>query len=176
LQRNRPRARSPHQVLSTTVVSERMRPEPNPGVDGFVQAAPREALFTSVIVVGEILLGIRRLPEGARKARLFRQFSFLRSGLGGRVLPVGAQTAELWADIRSGALARGTTIPVIDALIAASAIEHEFTIVTRNARDFAAAGAKVLNPWTYVATTAPWATWPAALVRNTRAILSRMPS
>jgi len=134
-------------LIDTVVISELMRPEPNPGVDGFVRAASPEGLFTSTIVLGEILLGLRRLPEGGRKARLARQFSFLRGGFGGRVLPVGERTAELWADIRARALARGATIPAVDALIAATALEHELTIVTRNARDFVAAGANVLTPW-----------------------------
>lgn len=108
----------------------------------------RESLYTSAIVVGEILTGLRRLPSGERKARLLEQFSFLRTSLSGRVLPIREQTAEHWAEIRASAQARGATVPAIDALIAATAMEHDLTVVTRNSRDFVAAGAKVLNPWT----------------------------
>jgi len=125
-----------------------MRPTPNPGVDGFLRGAAEDALFTSAIVVGEILLGLHRLPDGERKTRMTRRFSSLRGGFGGRVLHIGEHTAELWADLRGNALSRGTTIPAIDGLIAASALERGLTVVTRNARDFIAAGAKVLDPWT----------------------------
>jgi predicted nucleic acid-binding protein len=135
-------------LIDTTVVSELMRTAPNAGVDGFVRAAAIDSLYTSVIVVGEILAGIRQLPTGERRDRLLKQFSFLRTSLDGRVLSVGEQTAEHWADIRAGAQARGKTVPAVDALIAATAMEHDLTVVTRNARDFVAAGAKVLNPWT----------------------------
>ena len=135
-------------LIDTTVVSELMRAAPNPGVDGFVRAAAIDSLYTSVIVVGEILAGLRQLPAGERKERLLERFSFLRTSLGSRVLPVGEQTAEHWADIRASARMRGKTVPAVDALIAATASEHHLTIVTRNARDFVAAGAKVLNPWT----------------------------
>jgi predicted nucleic acid-binding protein len=135
-------------LIDTTVVSELMRLTPNPGVDGFVRAAPIDSLHTSVIVVGEILAGIRELPAGERRKRLLEQFSFLHARLDSRVLPVGEQTVEHWADIRAGARARGKRVPAVDALVAATAMEHDLTVVTRNARDFVAAGAKVLNPWT----------------------------
>ena len=124
-----------------------MRPAPNPGVADFIEATPDDALFTSALVIGEMLFGLARLPAGARRQRLVRRFRELRESRFPRVLPVDERSAELWASHTAEALGRGVTIPAIDGLIAATARARGLLIVTRNTRDFLAAGAKTLDPW-----------------------------
>lgn len=135
-------------LLDTTAISEMMRHGPNRGLVDFLTAAPDQSLFTSVLVIGEILFGLARLPDSARRRRLMSRFHELRESRFARVLPVDEKAAEFWASQAAEALARGVTVPAIDGLVAATARTRGLLVVTRNARDFVAAGAKVLNPWT----------------------------
>lgn len=135
-------------LLDTTAISEMMRPGPNAGLVDFLSAASDQSLFTSVLVIGEILFGLERLPETTRKRRLMSRFRELRESRFARVLPVDEKAAVLWASQAAEALGRGVAVPAIDGLVAATARARSLTVVTRNVRDFIAAGAKVLNPWT----------------------------
>lgn len=125
-----------------------MRPGPNPGLVEFLTGTPDQSLFTSVLVIGEILFGLARLPESTRKRRLMSRFRELRESRFARVLPVDEKTAVLWASQAAEALGRGVVVPAIDGLVAATARARSLIVVTRNVRDFVSAGAKVLNPWT----------------------------
>ena len=135
-------------LLDTTAISEMMRPGPNPGLVEFLTGTPDQSLFTSVLVIGEILFGLARLPESARKRRLTGRFRELRESRFARVLPVDEKAAVLWAGQAAEALGRGVAVPAIDGLVAATACARSLIVVTRNVRDFSSAGAKVLNPWT----------------------------
>lgn len=135
-------------LLDTTVISEMMRPDPNSGLADFLGAAPDGALFTSVPVVGEVIFGLARLPDGTRKRTLVRRFQDLRESKFPAVLPADERAAALWATHTAEAMGRGVIVPAFDGLIAATAQARGPLIVTRNARDFVAAGANVLDPWT----------------------------
>ena len=86
------------------------------------------------------------LGEGRRRARLNVWLETeLTAWLGDRVLPVDAEVADTWGRL----MARPERIPVVDGLIAATALRHGLVVVTRNESDFASTGVELLNPWTW---------------------------
>jgi toxin FitB len=131
-------------LLDTNVVSETRRRRPDPDVMRWLEASGPDVHFVSVLTVGEITKGIaqrrRRDPEGAD--RLARWLSGLRELFAERVLAIGDAEATCW-----GELAGHAELPVIDGLIAATALVHDLTLVTRNTKDFAGTGARLLDPW-----------------------------
>jgi hypothetical protein len=97
------------------------------------------------IILGEIRFGIQLLPAGNRRRRLER---WLAEGVEGvRCLPWQAATGLRWARLLADLRATGKSMPIKDSLIAATALTHELTVATRNVRDFAKAGVKVIDPF-----------------------------
>lgn len=132
-------------LLDTMVISEQIKSRPAHAVTAWARGVPPEAQFVSVLSLGEILYGIRRLPPGARKDRLVVWHrEMLAPFFASRTLSVDATVADVWAGMR--AQSRRTRSPV-DALIAATALAYGLALVTRNERDFAGLGVRVLNPW-----------------------------
>jgi predicted nucleic acid-binding protein len=131
-------------LLDTNVVSETRRRRPEPNVMRWLETSGADAHFVSVLTIGEITKGIvqrrRRDPEGAD--RLARWLTGLRELFTERILVVGDAEAICWGD-----LAGRAELPVIDGLIAATALVHDLTLVTRNTRDFAGTGVRLLDPW-----------------------------
>ncbi|MPZ42200.1 MAG: PIN domain-containing protein [Betaproteobacteria bacterium] len=135
-------------LLDTCVISELVRPEPAAQVVAWVDSCEEETLFLSAITLGELEKGIAKLPASARRARLE---SWIRRDLPerfqGRILPVDETVATRWGAVSGAAEIRGTPLPVIDALIAATGMAHDLTVVTRNTADFARCGARCFDPW-----------------------------
>ena len=106
---------------------------------------PQE-LYTSVLVIGEIRRGIelKRRTDAAQATALTLWLDKLRSGLGARILPVDERVAEVW-----GRLGIPDPVPVIDGLIAATAIVYGMTVVTRNVADLVRTGVVVLDPFVF---------------------------
>lgn len=104
-------------------------------------------LFVSVVTLGEIRFGLDRMPPGRKRSKLLAWMQMFRGGVADRVLPVGEATAEVWGSITASSESIGRKVEPADGLIAATAIEHGFTVVTRNVKDFAPTGVAVLNPW-----------------------------
>jgi toxin FitB len=134
-------------LLDTDVISEPARRRPDPGVTEWFANADEETLHLSVITMGEIRKGIERVVESAKRAKLEKFFARLRSRFNGRVLPVDELVAERWGRLTGSLATRGLALPAIDSLIAATALQHDLTVVTRNDRDFRHAGVPVLNPF-----------------------------
>lgn len=134
-------------LLDTNVVSELVRPRPNPNVSSWVNGTDESLLFLSVLTLGEIRKGIVAVRDSARRAVLESWFSGdLLLRFSNRVLPIDEAVADRWG--RLAALApRKSPIPVIDGLLAATAMHHNLTFVTRNVRDVAAASVSLFNPW-----------------------------
>ena len=102
----------------------------------------------SVLTLGEICNGIGLLPASARRANLQEWLDVvMRSWFAGRELPVTGAIAERWGFLAAGAKLRGRSVKVVDGLLAATAQEHDLTLVTRNEKDFAGLGVRILNPW-----------------------------
>ena len=135
-------------LLDTNVVSELMRPAPDPRVEEWITRQEPGTMALSVITVAEILYGIERLPDGRRRTGLAARFRlFLDLGFGGVVHPVDPGTAEHYAAIRAARDAAGRPMTSFDALIAATARVHGTALATRNTGDFAGCGVDLVNPW-----------------------------
>ena len=134
-------------VLDTNVISEAMRPTPNPAVVDWLNAQTAEVLYLSSITVGELLYGVGVLADGARKARLAASLEELLALFRGRVLAFDQEAARRYADIAVVARLVGRPIPTADGYIAAIAASHRFAVATRNLTDFAGAGVELIDPW-----------------------------
>lgn len=110
---------------------------------------PEEMLYLSVLTLGEICKGIARLPAGTKRRRLTQWLEHdLRERFAGRVLPVDEEAADLWGRLQAAAEARGRPLPTLDCQIAATAMAHGLTLVTRNTNDFDIAELERFDPWT----------------------------
>ena len=135
-------------LVDTNVLSELTRPKTNAQVENWLNNANDEQLFLSVISLGEILRGITILPEGKRRVQLQHWVTeTLRPWFDGRLLPVSERIAERWGILTGECQLKGRRLTTADGLIAATALEHDLTVVTRNVRDFADLDLDVLNPW-----------------------------
>lgn len=133
-------------LADTNVISEAMRPDGDARVKAAVARWNRD-IFLSVVVMGELLFGIELLPEGRRKVTLRAYYEGLKADHADRVLDVTEGIAERWGAMRAAHQRAGRRLPLADGLIAATAIEHDLTLMTRNTADFAFTGARLLNPW-----------------------------
>ncbi len=135
-------------LVDTNVISEFIKPQPDARVIGWLEAADPDSLFASVITLGEIRVGIEALPTGKRRTELE---DWLEHGLPDwfdtHLLPVTKPIVDRWGRLTILAKRRGVTITTADGLIAATALEHDLAIVTRNTKDFAETGAAITNPW-----------------------------
>lgn len=135
-------------LLDTCLLSELRKPAPDAGVVAWVSDINESQLFISVLTLGEIQKGIAKLEKGRRK-NAFQHWleSDLVSRFEGRVLPLGLDMALEWGLLSATAEEQGRPAPVVDALLAVTAIAHNLTLVTRNDKDFSGLPVKVLNPW-----------------------------
>lgn len=135
-------------LLDTNVVSEPMRPRPDPNVLAWLDAQPAERRYLSSVSLAELLLGIESLPPGKRRKALASTLDRQLIGLfGDRILVFDLGAAETYAKIVTHARRRGHPIAVSDAQIAATAAFHRFSVATRDAAPFQAAGVPVIDPW-----------------------------
>ncbi len=131
-------------LLDTNVVSETRKARADARVIGFLSSIEAAGLFLSVLTLGELRKGValrtRADPIAARDIAAW--VDGIETGFADRVLPVDVVTARKW-----GELSGGRTLPVIDTLIAATALQHGLTLATRNTRDFASTGVLLVDPW-----------------------------
>lgn len=131
-------------LLDTNVVSEPRRRKPDATVVAWLRDQDPDLLFISVLTLGEIALGAeargRRDPVAGRS--LSTWLMSIRTTYEDRVLPVTGDVAETW-----GRLGARRPLPVIDGLLAATALVNRLTLVTRNVRDFDALGVRLMDPW-----------------------------
>jgi predicted nucleic acid-binding protein len=124
------------------------RGEPNRLVKQWLEAADTDSLYASVLTFGEIRLGVELLPPGKRRTQLEQWLDRdLPEWFEGRILPVDQSIADRWGLLRAQAQMKGRPLSVIDALLAATALQHNLTIVSRNVSDFSIVGLAVVNPW-----------------------------
>ena len=134
-------------LVDTNVLSEPRQKQPDRRVIACLQAN-ESALYTSVLVAGEIRYGIELLPaNSAKRADLWRWYQRLLGIMTGRVLSINARVAEEWARLQAEAHARNLILPAVDSLLAATARRYQLTVATDNVGDFKSAGVKVFNPF-----------------------------
>ncbi|CAN5287031.1 type II toxin-antitoxin system VapC family toxin [soil metagenome] len=135
-------------LLDTNVVSETMRKRPSPVVLGWVAAQAGESLFLSAITVGELRRGALLLAEGKKRRALLHWIETgIKADFSGRILPVDTVVMERWAQLQVATGRTGKRRPVMDSLIAATALSHNLTLATRNMADFKAARVALVDPW-----------------------------
>jgi len=134
-------------LLDTCVLSEYKKLQPEPKVMIWLDNQSEDSLFLSVLTIGELEKGIVGMPASKRKTNLEAFLEILLVRFDRRLINIDATIMRRWGTM-SGLLERkGRTLPIIDSLMAATALEHGFAIVTQNDADFALTGAKVTNPW-----------------------------
>jgi predicted nucleic acid-binding protein len=135
-------------VLDTNVISELMRKRPTRRVLTWVDAQSAGDLAITSVTAAELLYGIARLDDGARKRELGDAVRLLvHEDLAGRVLPFDVPAAEHYADLVADRERHGRPITSADGQIAAICRRHDATLATRNTRDFEATGVELLDPW-----------------------------
>jgi predicted nucleic acid-binding protein len=136
-------------LLDTNVISELVKPKPDPRVTRWVDATDESLLCLSVLTLGEIRKGISSLPDAPRRVALETWLDHdLVLRFAGRILVIDQAVADRWGLLAAKALARKSPLPVIDGLLAATALQHNRTVVTRNTKDVAVTEVAVFNPWT----------------------------
>jgi len=135
-------------LLDTNCVSELVRIKPEPRVVSWMQAAEETLLYLSVLTLGEIRKGLAGLPQGKRRTHLETWLEIeLGARFAGRILPIDVSVADRWGLLVASAKREGRTLSAIDGLLAATALHHNLTVVSRNVSDFADTRVQVLNPW-----------------------------
>lgn len=131
-------------LVGANVLSEATRRAPDPAVVEWLRSHERE-LAVDPVILGELRFGILLLPRGRRRTRLERWFAEGVARL--HCLPWNAATGLRWAELLAELRRRGRAMPIKDSLIAATALAHGLTLVTRNRRDFEASGAPLIDPF-----------------------------
>lgn len=132
-------------LIDTNVLSELRRRQPDPRVVAWIEARPRQLQYLSVLTLGEIRKGIERLESSSRRTVLLDWLELeLPHWFAGRLLDVDAATAQRWGRLTANA---GRPLPAIDGLLAATALQRDLTLVTRNTRDFEGLGVRLIDPW-----------------------------
>jgi len=135
-------------LLDTNVVSEPLRPAPEPRVIAWIDAQALETLFLSAFTVAELRTGVALLPAGKRRSKLHEDLERRVLPLfAGRVLPFDLACTQAYAALMANARAAGLAVAAIDGCIAAIAVANGFAVATRDSGAFEAAGAAVINPW-----------------------------
>jgi predicted nucleic acid-binding protein len=135
-------------LLDTNCISEAVRSRPEPRVMSLLDSVDETLLYLSVLTLGEIRKGVASLPQSRRRTALETWLDGeLQARFSARILPIDAAIADRWGSLAAVAKSTGRALSTIDGLLAATAIHHNLTIVSRNDRDFAGIQVLVLNPW-----------------------------
>lgn len=135
-------------VLDTNVVSEFLRPRPDPSVKAWLNGTDSHALAVTAVTVAELLAGVAFLPRGRRRATLGDSVAgILGEAFAGAVLPFDADSAGYYADVLAARRTADASIAVLDAQIAAICRQYDATLATRNTRDFKGVGLELIDPW-----------------------------
>lgn len=133
-------------ILDTNVVSEAMKPDPDPEVRAWLNAQAAETLYLSSVTLAELLFGITALPTGKRKDMLAQALDGLLKLFRDRVLPFDTDAARRYADLAATAKTRGRGFPTPDGYIAAIAASRGYLIASLDTGPYAAVGVSVINP------------------------------
>lgn len=135
-------------LLDTNCVSEAVRVHPEPRVISWLETAEESLLFLSVLTVGEIRKGVASLAPSKRRTLLETWLEIeLPSRFSSRILSIDAAIADRWGSLTAIAKSKGRALSIIDGLLAATAIHHNLTVVSRNDSDFVGLQVPIFNPW-----------------------------
>ncbi len=135
-------------LLDTNCISELVKARPEPQVLDWIGSVDETLLYLSVLTLGDIRKGLANLEPGKRRTQYEAWLEIdLRNRFNRRILGVDAAVADHWGALTVEAKRRGETVPVIVGLLAATALQHNLTVVSRNSSDFTRADVAVFNPW-----------------------------
>lgn len=134
-------------LIDTCVISELRKLAPDQTVLEWFTTVNEENLFISVLTLGEIEYGIASLPNGKKKSAITIWFEELKFQLKHQTIDITPEIASHWGVMRGTMQRQGISVSVVDGLIAATAIDQDLLIVTRNINDFKHTGARIFNPW-----------------------------
>lgn len=135
-------------LLDTNILSEIRRLKPEQKVLAFIAGLPLDELYPSAVTLAELRFGIERLDAGDRREELNRWLAHtIRPMFNQRVLPVTEDILFRWRVLLDAGRKSGHTYSQPDLLIAATALEHGLTVITRDRSDFDKARVPVINPW-----------------------------
>lgn len=136
-------------LLDTNIVSELVKVRPEPRVVAWIDSTDEGLLYLSVLTLGEIRKGITSLEDPSRRVSFESWLDHdLALRFSGRILPIDRAVADRWGRISGSAAARKSPVPVIDGLLAATALQHGLTLVSRDIRHASRSGVSAFNPWT----------------------------
>jgi tRNA(fMet)-specific endonuclease VapC len=135
-------------ILDTNVISELIAKQPNAQVIDWIDQLDPRTVYLTVITIGEIREGIEKLPASTRKETLT---DWLETDLllrfHGKILALTTDVMLVWGELTGRLEIEGKPLSAIDSLIAAIALHGQYTLITRNGRDFQYTGVSVINPW-----------------------------
>ena len=135
-------------LLDTNVISELIRPKPEPRVCSWLETVDEGLLYLSVLTIGEIRKGISSVSNSTRRTKLEAWLDHdLAIRFSGRVLPIDQAVADRWGRLAGNAAAKRSPLPVIDGLLAATALQSDLVLVTRDTSHVATTGVPFFNPW-----------------------------
>lgn len=134
-------------VLDTNVISEAMKPEPDPAVRAWLNEQSAETLYLTTVTLAELMFCIAALPNGKRKDMLSEALDGLMALFRGRILPFDADAASKYAELAVTARTAGHGFPVPDGYIAAIAVSQGYQVASLDMAPFEAANVGVVNPW-----------------------------
>jgi predicted nucleic acid-binding protein len=134
-------------LLDTCVFAEIQRPQGNANVRARAEQIARDQSFVSVITIGELTKGVALLPTGKRQRAFALSLLEIEQQYAAQILPIDIEIARLWGELSARAQASGIQVAAPDGLIAATALHHGLTVMTRNSRHFAFSGVMVIDPW-----------------------------
>jgi toxin FitB len=132
-------------LVDANVLSEPTKPTPSARVVTWLSDHEGDIAVDSIIL-GELYVGVLAMPDGRKRARLEDWFEKLAQAI--ECLPWDGAVSRRWARLVADLRRKGQVMPLLDSMIAASAIEHDLTVVTRNVHDFKTAGVRVIDPFT----------------------------
>ena len=136
-------------LLDTCVISNYLSKRPEARVSSWIDDQIVESLYLSVFSIGEIRNGIVRTIPSRRRGELEIWLNRIKTSFGQRILHFEKDTAETWGELTGKCDSLGNKLPIVDSLIAATAIEKELIVATRNVRDFDRTGVQTFNPWEF---------------------------
>ena len=135
-------------LLDTCVISELVKAKPSKKVASWVTKNEEANFYLSSLTFGELYKGISKLPDSRRRKKLSQWIEQdLKNRFAGKILDIDLTVARTWGEIQGASESAGSPIPAIDSLIAATALTHDLTVVTRNVTDMQQSGVSLLNPW-----------------------------
>ena len=131
-------------LVDANVLSEPTKPAPSGRVVHWLSANERNLVVDSIIL-GELCIGVLALPRGRKRTQLEQWFAAIAQTV--NCLPWDAAISRRWAELVVDLRRKGDAMPLLDGMIAATALQHNLTVATRNRRDFGKAGVKVVDPF-----------------------------